>query len=89
MSALLDKLLEMQKSHKDKKGLIFFSECSNQNDKRKAKEKVEAKKKPEDPTKVRNPEPVANRPLVRQANAQRYSSFNSYCFQCNCFGHKL
>lgn len=61
-SALLDKLLTMQKSHKDKGGLGFFGECSKQNDKSKAKEKMEVEKKLEDSNKVRNSRPTINRP---------------------------
>lgn len=63
-SELLDKLLTMQKYHKEKEGLDFFDELLNQNGKGKGKEKVEVEKKPEDSTKVLNPGLVENRPLI-------------------------
>lgn len=40
-------------------------------------------KKSKDANKVQNP--IANKPLVYQPYAQRYPSFNGYCFYCKIF----
>ncbi|XP_057832882.2 intracellular protein transport protein USO1-like [Cryptomeria japonica] len=66
--ALLDKLLSMQKSHKDKEGLGSPSECFNE--KSKGKGKIEDLNKLEDSNKVWNPRPTIKRPLIQQPNAQ-------------------